>query len=320
MNIREQEYVLAIAKHCNIKNAAEELNISSPGLSIFLSSLENNLGIILFHRIGKKFLPTDAGNLYIDYAKRMANFKKEFNETLSDIKHGTSGMIHIGLHPRRTTFMLAKALKLLYADYPYVGVTITEETSARLFDLVEDGELDFIIVNKKHSSPVFAYEWLYGDRLVCVLPPSHPMVGKGEKLQGERLEWLDLKLLEGEKFILQSPPQSSRMFTDMALNYAGVKPDDVIIVRNLESASQIAAEGLGVAFNFRSYTRNFTYPKPVKYFLAGDPKLYVNYWIVTRKDKYMPKYAKALVEAFKESLSEERSDDQAHIPVEELRA
>lgn len=318
MNIREQEYVLAIAKHCNIKNAAEELNISSPGLSIFLSSLEKNLGVPLFHRIGKKFLPTDAGYLYIDYAKQMAKFKKEFNETLSDIKHGTAGTIHIGLHPRRTTFMLAKALKLLYSDYPYVRVTITEETSVQLFDLVEEGDLDFIIVNRKHASPALSYELLYGDRLVCVLPPSHPAVEKGKKLPGERLEWLDLKLLEGERFILQSPPQSSRMFTDMALDYAGIKPDDAIIVRNLESASQIAAEGLGVAFNFRSYTRNFTYPKPVKYFLVGDPKLYVNYWIVKRKDKYMPKYAKAFVGALKASLSEERSDGQVRVFAEKL--
>lgn len=311
MNIREQEYVLAIAKHKNLKNAAEELNISSPGLSVFLSSLENNLGITLFHRIGKKFLPTDAGNLYISYAKQMARFKKEFDEKISDIKHETTGTISIGLHPRRTTFMLARTLRLFYAAYPQVRVVITEGTSSELFDSVEDGVLDFIIMNKKHANPVFTYEWLYSDRLICALSPAHPAAGKGEKIPGEKMEWLDLKLLEGERFILQSSFQSSRVFTDIALNYAGVTCEEPIIVQNLETASQMAAEGLGVAFNFRSYTRNFTYPKPIKYFLAGDPKLYVDYWIVRRKDKYMPKYANTFIDALKEALSEERLDGPA---------
>lgn len=59
MNLREQEYVLAIAKYQTLKSAAEFLNISSPTLSVFLSTLEQNLGVPLFHRFGKKFVPTE---------------------------------------------------------------------------------------------------------------------------------------------------------------------------------------------------------------------------------------------------------------------
>ena len=71
--------------------------------------------------------------------------------------------------------------------------------------------------------------------------------------------WLDLKLLAEERFILQAPEQSVRIFTDAAFTYAGIKPRRCFIVENMETAVQMAAEGYGVAFNYESYVRYFDY-------------------------------------------------------------
>ena len=314
MNIREQEYILAIAKHGNIKNAARELKISSSGLSVFLSSLESKTGAFLFHRLGKKFVPTEAGALYIGYAGQISEFKKNYEAKLSDIKHGVSGTIRIGLHPRRTTFMIPGALKAFSAAYPEINVTVDEGTSQELYDNLLAGELDLIVINRKSKDSFLTYEWLYSDRLVCVLPSSHLLIEKGRKVPGETLDWMDLKLFDGENFILQTPPQSSRLFTDMVLRFSGVRPGKIFVIKNLETASQLAAEGLGIAFNLKSYTRNFTYPKPVKYFLAGDLNFYIHYWLVRRKDKYMPKYTYAFIDALKESMNEERQNTGGVLP------
>ena len=58
--------------------AAETLHISPPALSIFLSNLENRSGIRLFDRIGKQFLPTQAGQLYLDHARQMLSGELDF--------------------------------------------------------------------------------------------------------------------------------------------------------------------------------------------------------------------------------------------------
>ena len=52
MELREQAYVTAIARHGSLKQAAAELHISPPTLSIFLSNLEKELGLQLFDRLG----------------------------------------------------------------------------------------------------------------------------------------------------------------------------------------------------------------------------------------------------------------------------
>lgn len=78
MELREQTYILAIARHGGIKKAAEELHITPPTLSIFLSRLEQELGVPLFDRLGRRFLPTEAGALYIRIAQKMVSLQYQY--------------------------------------------------------------------------------------------------------------------------------------------------------------------------------------------------------------------------------------------------
>ena len=61
MDTRSLRYVLAIARHQNLTKAAEELHVGQPTLSKFLQSLENELGLKLFQKVGHRFLLTYAG-------------------------------------------------------------------------------------------------------------------------------------------------------------------------------------------------------------------------------------------------------------------
>ncbi|MGI6169424.1 MAG: helix-turn-helix domain-containing protein, partial [Christensenellales bacterium] len=55
------EYITAIAKHQAITTAANYLHITQPALSIYLKNLEGRLGLPLFNRVGRKFVPTNVG-------------------------------------------------------------------------------------------------------------------------------------------------------------------------------------------------------------------------------------------------------------------
>ena len=86
MNLKEQTYVCVLAECGNITRAAERLFISQPALSIYISSLEKSLGIRLFERVGKKFVLTCAGELYVEKARKMLALKAEFDEALSEMQ------------------------------------------------------------------------------------------------------------------------------------------------------------------------------------------------------------------------------------------
>lgn len=301
MDLREQIYVLSIARHGGIKKAAEELHISPPTLSIFLSSLENRIGLPLFDRLGRRFAPTEAGALYIRTAQEMVKLKEDYENQLSDLKNEQGGSMQIGIHPRRTLYLLAGAMKQFVELYPDIQLITHEESSEAMFSMLLTGELDFIISNNTHPDPSLVFSPFYQDHLVLVTRADHPLGAASVLLPGEDAPRIDLNLFREETFILPSSSQSSRQFADKAFAACGFSPRKSHIIENLEAGAQMAAEGLGVSFNLESYILNFHYPKPIRYYYITAEEQPIQYYIVCRRDKYMPAHTQRFISILKES-------------------
>lgn len=287
MDMREQLYMLAIEEHGGIRRAAETLHISPPALSIFLSNLENRSGIRLFDRIGKQFLPTQAGQLYLDHARQMLAVNEHYERELQKYKEGTAGTIRFGIQPRRTLYLLAEVLTVFSQTYPEVEIIPYEENTDAMTRQLLSGELDFAILNLPKTNPALLYTPLYRDCLVAVVSREHPAV-HGQMIEegaAEALPTIDLKCFDGERFILQKPDQAIRHYSDLAIACDGAHPGQIFVLENMESAAQLAAEGYGIAFNFYQYIRNFHYKKPVFCFLTGDRSQNIEYSLVTLKGK-----------------------------------
>ncbi len=302
MDMKEQLYILTIGKYGNIKQAAEELHLTSPALSIFLSTLERNLGTRLFDRIGKQFVATEAGLLYLKRAGEIINIRNQYEEEMKSLMGEVSGTIHLGIHPRRSLHLLPPAIMEFIKMHPRIRIVPHEMTSREMFDSLASGTLDFIITNKQEHNPNFSWTDFYEDRLVAILAAGHPAGKHSKKVPDSSLRWLDLTHLSGERFILQKEFQSSRYYTDRALEYFRITPAETFVIENLEAASQMAAEGFGVAFNFERYARHFSYTKAVDYYFTGDPGMRIRFFMVTNNQKYQPRYVKDFMEDLKKYI------------------
>lgn len=290
MDLKEQEYITAIAKYGSITKAAEELFITQPTLSIFLNRLEDRMGIHLFERIGKRFIPTYAGELYLRKARALLVIQNEFEAELSDLIAGCTGRLRLGIHSRRSTHLLPPVLKEFSGLYPHIEVILSEESSRQMEEALIAGELDLIITNRFFNKDKLEIVPIYDDKLIMSIAPGHPACSKARQLDGHAYPWLDLKLVKEERFILQTPAQSIRTFTDAALSYAGVVPRHTFVIENMETATQMAAEGYGVSFNYESYIKYFRYDKPVACFEVGFSNFSFPISIAYRKGSYFPSY------------------------------
>lgn len=291
MDLKEQEYVVAIAKHGSITKAADELFITQPTLSIFINRLEARMGIRLFDRIGKQFIPTYAGEIYLKKARELLVIQNEFQAELSDLIAGYTGRLRFGLHSRRSTYLLPGMLKEFHDRYPQIEVLLTEDGSKSLEAKLLSGDLDLILTNRFFDKEKLEIIPVYDDRLIMSVSPDHPACAKAKPLPGHPYPWLDLKYVAEERFILQTPAQSIRTFTDAALAYAGITTSRTFIIENMETATQMAAEGYGVAFNYESYIKYFHYHKPVSCFEIGFSNFCFPISIAYRKGSYLPAYA-----------------------------
>ena len=84
MDRRELEYIIVIAQEKNLSKAAERLYVSQPALSRFLLKLETQAGLPFFERKKRQLVPTLAGELYLDTARKMLQLDQDLERQLFD--------------------------------------------------------------------------------------------------------------------------------------------------------------------------------------------------------------------------------------------
>ena len=97
MNIRDLEYLVALAEHRHFRRAADSCHVSQPTLSGQIRKLEDELGVMLLERTSRKVLFTQAGMLLVDQARTVLREVKVLKEMASQQGETMSGPLHIGL-------------------------------------------------------------------------------------------------------------------------------------------------------------------------------------------------------------------------------
>ena len=84
LDLKDIDYVLAVAQYQSVSQAAKALFISQPALSKYLGNLEKRLGVPLFDRSGRQLALTEAGELYVKYAREIARSADGLREALGE--------------------------------------------------------------------------------------------------------------------------------------------------------------------------------------------------------------------------------------------
>lgn len=106
MLLRQLSYFIAVAEHCGFSRAAAALHVSQPALSQQIRQLEAMLEVQLFDRSGRRIRLTDAGEIWLEYARRALRELEEGRRALHDAEDLQHGKLRIAMTPTFTTYML----------------------------------------------------------------------------------------------------------------------------------------------------------------------------------------------------------------------
>ena len=293
MDFRELSYVAAIAKYQNITKAAEALYISQPNLSKFLSTLENELGLKLFSRADKKYIPTYAGERYLEYAHNILESKTNLDAELADIIKRDVGILNIGLPNMRCTFMLPKTLPAFNKKYPHVKINIFEGTSAMIDKKLLDGDIDLAFYSKPHeSNPHIEYHKLATEELLVCTCKNHPVKNLAVNKR------IELAALKDERLILLSPEQRTGQISRFYLKKNNISLENSITTNNMPAVISLTEQGWGVSFIFESHLRWHLPVPEIETFSFGsvdNPRVTSDFVAAFRKGSYISNYARDFV-------------------------
>lgn len=300
MDLREQKYVCTLAECQNLTRAAEKLFISQPALSIYITNLEKSLGLPLFDRSGKKFTLTYAGERYVEKALKMLKLEIEFNNEIYDMAMERAGRLRLGVSQRRGSWLIPPVIVEYEKKWPGVDLIIREGNLSDVNEMLKNSELDMIILNQDDVKDGMDTEKILEEEFLVALPADHPLNEKAVQEPGALYRKLKPEYLSGETLILHTPWQSSRNVEDEILNHHHVRPGKIRVIRSMETANQMVAEGLGISFIREGYAVNLKYHKPVSYYILDTECHKKDLVVAYKKGLKLPVYMWDMIDILKE--------------------
>ncbi|UYZ20043.1 LysR family transcriptional regulator [Mesobacillus jeotgali] len=167
MDIRQMRYFIAIAEERNITAAAHRLHMSQPPLSLQLKQMEEELGVLLVERHGKKLELTDKGQLLYRHALNIVHAFEEVKNELQETDEGRKGNLSVGINTLSVP-EFPDWLEAFHSSFPLVYLRIVQNDSAYLAELVKNRTIELGLVRLPLANQDLNYLHLYNESFVFV--------------------------------------------------------------------------------------------------------------------------------------------------------
>jgi LysR family nitrogen assimilation transcriptional regulator len=241
MHLRQARTFVTVAELGTVSKAAVRLRIAQPALSRQIKDLEQELGLRLFDRVGRRLLLTGEGEQMIAGCRVLLNCATAVTEQAELLRHGDTGVLKVAGSPQHIESVLSGFLHRYAKRYPKVDVRISEGTGSEIMALLERGEIHLgqnllhaVKLDERHfgSLPLGSVE------LLAVCHPSTPL-GPRRTIEVARLAEYPLLLMDSGFGFRRAFDAASRM--------AGLKPTIKFESRNPHTLLALAEAGHGVA-------------------------------------------------------------------------
>jgi DNA-binding transcriptional LysR family regulator len=242
METRQLAAFCAVVERRSFSQAADQLGVTQPAVSLQIRSLERRLGQQLLDRSGRRVEPTEAGVRLYRGAQRLLALEEQLLQELGEDAEGElGGRLEIGASTGPGGTVLPVVLGEFQRLHPQVHVALTVADTHSVVEQVGRRELELGVVGAAPRLRGVTFEPFYRDEVVLAVPPSHRRAG------GK----LTLDELKAEPIVLMQEGGGVRQVIEDDLRALGVRLRDLNVKLELglqESARAAVVAGFGATF------------------------------------------------------------------------
>jgi LysR family transcriptional regulator, transcription activator of glutamate synthase operon len=245
MDVRQLRYLVALADERHFTRAAAREHIAQPALSQQIRRLEQEAGLALVERSTRRVSLTTAGELLVARARRILAEVEAAQAELQRLTGLQTGHVCVGAMHTMGPVDVSLALAIFHQRYPGVDLTVREQSSEELAEMLRVDELDlaFLSVTERIESNGLGLQQLFLEELVVILPRGHELAKRRRIRMAE---------LAGEEFISYREGARLREALVSAGHHAGFEPRVQLESNESGRIRRLVDRGLGVAILPRS--------------------------------------------------------------------
>lgn len=239
MELRQLEYLVAVADEANFTRAAEKLLVSQPGISAQVRRLERELGQELLDRSGRSVRPTAVGEAVLPYARAALAAVDGARLAVSELTGLLRGSASIGTVTSHNVD-LPRMLAAFHARHPLVEITLFEADTDQLIAKLLAGEVDAAIISIGAATPAgLATHVVTEQSIVAAVSHTHELANR------DVIALLDIR----DQPLISLPHGTGlRARLDEAAAAVGIRLHITFEASAPEVLADLAAHQLGVAF------------------------------------------------------------------------
>lgn len=215
MELRHLRYFAALAERLNFTHAAEKVHVTQSTLSHQIKQLEDEVGLRLFDRVGKRVVMTEAGELLLPSVTKALREIDDGIRTLRGSARPLNGMVRIGATHTFNIGLIPSCLATFLTKNPSVRVSVEELPAAAIEEGLRSGDLDIGIAYRPAELQDLWFEPLYNEEMVLAVGPQHPFAHR------RRMRMVEL---HRQNLVLLPREFTTRRMLDGCFQSAGAEP------------------------------------------------------------------------------------------------
>ncbi len=242
MDMKHLETFCKVAETGSFSRAGEAVYLTQPTVSGHIASLERQVGLKLFDRLGRRVALTNGGQAFYRYAKEILRLRDEALNAIYEFSHLLKGRITIGGSTIPGEYFLPKVMGRFQREAPGIAISLVIADSQQIIDMLRAGEIEVGAVGMRFEGEgVDAYP-LFRDRVIICASAQHPLVRRGE------ITWEELR---AAPLLIRERGSGTRKAFEQHVAAAGLRMDDFRIIGEMGSSTAVkegvkAGIGLGI--------------------------------------------------------------------------
>lgn len=239
MDIKQLQTFLTASDTLSFTQTAQLLDYAQSTITAQIKSLEEELGVVLFERLGKRITLTEEGKRLQQYAQKMLDLDMEMKKAM--LNEQEQAVLKIGAQESQCVYRLPSILQQFQKSHPQVKIIFKPvHTTEIAKDLLQSGHLDVAFITDIYrETPMLHRERLLQEQLVFVTAPTDDNFGKVV---------FSSQQLINETLLLTESGCSYRNQLEIQLQQEGTLPYQMIEFASIEAIKQCVMAGLGISF------------------------------------------------------------------------
>jgi len=204
LTLKQLKVFEAVAAYRSYTEAAKQLHMTQPAVSMQLKQLEDRAGLLLFDRLGKQVSITQAGEELLHYSKSIHQQLEEAEQVLEELKGLKRGKLHLTM-ASTANYFAPQLIAAFHHEYPDAKVILDVTNRAGLISAVENNITDMAIMGKPPKGHNLVGIPFMDNPLVAIAAPSHSLAQRKK---------ISLTELQNETFIVREKSSGTRIAVD----------------------------------------------------------------------------------------------------------